>query len=101
MNPRSLVWAFEDAPETACFSLRRILQGRSEILLVTHDQGDGSWQFLDGRLANEEDAALVGLGEMIEFDPTLGELADLPRGWIGTRSSKGEEWRRSRGRAGE
>jgi hypothetical protein len=37
---------------------------------------------------------VVGLGSIVELDPSVCELADLPLGWRAWRSSKTEPWRR-------
>ena len=88
-------WPFDDPPETAVFSLRRILRGESAILLVTHDEDDGSWQFLDGEHVFEADAALLALGEVGQLDPSVLILADLPLGWRATRAAPDRPWERA------
>ena len=62
-------------------TLKRILQAERPIRYVSHDLDDGGWQFLDGGDLHEEDAMVVGLGEIVRFDPTVRELADLPLAW--------------------
>ena len=37
-------------------------------------------------------AKIVGLGEIIEMDNTLLDLADLQEGYFAQRKSKGEKW---------
>lgn len=90
-------WPFADPPETEVITLERILDGRSPILLVTHDEDDdeSSWQFLDGEQVFEDDGVTVLLGEMVQFDPSLIELANLPRGWHARRSAPGRPWVRA------
>ena len=91
-------WPFPDPPETAVIVLERILRGDSPLRLVTHDEDDGGWQFLDGDHVFEADAVVVGLAEMVQFDPTLGEIvADLPAGWHAWRNDPGHAWRRAEG----
>src|SRR5271166_4425050 len=90
-------WHFTDSEETLVITLERILRAGSPILLVTHDREDGGWQFLDGEQVFEEDGVVVGLGEMIQFDPSLGELADLPVGWHAWRTAAGNPWQRAEG----
>jgi hypothetical protein len=93
----AIAWPFDDPEETAVISLHRILRGECPLLLVTHDEDDGLWQFLDGQHVFEEDAAVVGLGEMVQFDPSLYELADLPQGWYAWRATPDRPWRRAQG----
>jgi predicted adenylyl cyclase CyaB len=90
-------WRFADSQNTAVVTLERILRGASSILLVTHDAEDGGWQFLDGEHVFEEDGATVLLGEMVQFDPSLLELADLPVGWHVWRAAPNQPWQRAQG----
>jgi hypothetical protein len=87
-------WPFADSPNTASITTRQVLEG-APILLVTHDDDDGCWQFLCGTTNESEDARVVGLGQMYSRDITLGELADLPEGWRASRSAAGLPWHRS------
>jgi hypothetical protein len=89
-------WPFDDPEDRAVFSFRRIVREGSPVLLVTHDEGEGGWQFLDGGdVATQEEAALVGLGEITRIDPSLLQLSDLPPGWIAWRDGPGEPWKRA------
>jgi hypothetical protein len=90
-------WPFDDPADTQGITLGRILRGTCPLLLVTHDEDDGSWQFLDGEHVFEEDAAVVFLGEMVQFDPSLIGLADLPAGWYAWRRHPDQPWPRARG----
>lgn len=89
-------WRFEDAPNTAVITTRPVLDGREPILLVTHDEDDGGWQFL-GDTVDEESAAIVGLGTIVDRDASVVELHDLPLGWRARRAEAGAPWRRGRG----
>jgi len=40
------------------------------------------------------DALLVSLKSMIEHDPSLARLADLPMGWSAQRDDVESDWRR-------
>ncbi len=90
-------WNFLDPPGSEVITLVRILQGRAPLLLVTHDEDDGSWQFLDGEHVFESDAAIVSLGALVLADPSLHELADLPVGWFAWRSGPDQPWQREAG----
>ena len=96
----STFWLFDDPEETEVITLERILRGESPLLLVTHDLEDGTWQFLDGGHVFEDDGATVLLGEMIQFDPSLESLADLPSGWYAWRTAPDEPWQRKEGEPG-
>ena len=90
-------WPFSDPPDAEAITLDRILDGSASILLVTRDLDDGTWQFLDGGHVFEGDAALVLLGEMLQFDPSIAAIADLPLGWHAWRDSAEGEWNRIEG----
>jgi predicted adenylyl cyclase CyaB len=93
----SLDWRFDESEETEVITLERILRGESPLLLVTHDLEDSTWQFLDGGHVFESDGVTVFLGEMIQFDPSLESLADLPRGWYAWRTAPDDPWQRTEG----
>jgi hypothetical protein len=75
-----MIWPF-DPLNVAVFTTKSVIFGRQPVLLVTHDEKDGVRQFLPREGAGHvKDAAVVGLGETIERDATLAELAELPVG---------------------
>jgi hypothetical protein len=92
-----MTWPFDDPPNVAVFTTKSIVFGRQPVLLVTHNEEDGAWQFLPREGAGHvKDAALVSLREMIERDGTLAGLADLPVGWRAWRESSDSPWLRKR-----
>lgn len=90
---KSESWPFREAPNVAVFSVHDVVLGGKPILFVSHDK-DGDWQFLTGDTARKQDAVIVGLKEIVERDPTVITLADLPPGWIATRRSANATWER-------
>jgi hypothetical protein len=91
-------WRFDDPPNVAVFIDRKILSEGKWVARVLHDMDDGAWQFHtnERKELRTEDAAVVSLREMIELDPTLSELADLPLGWGAWRQSKTSPWERAK-----
>jgi hypothetical protein len=88
-------WPFDDPPDVATISLRDIMERKRPILFVSHDADDGMWQFTDGRDAPDaDDAVVLGLGCVLELDPSIAELADLPFGWRAWRNDVREPWKR-------
>jgi len=87
---------FEDSLNTAVFTTTFVVKYRSVITYVTHDAEDGAWQFFSNEhFDNYEDVAMiVGLGEIIEMDKSLLDIADLPTGYIATRQSLNDNWAR-------
>ena len=92
-----MTWPFAEPASTEVITLGRILRGESPLLLVTHDEEDGEWQFLDGEHVFEDDAVVACLGEMVQFDPSISEVADLPTGSYAWRSNLTEPWKQARG----
>lgn len=86
-------WPFPDAVNTASFTTRQVLEGLCPIAEVYHDH-DGDWQFLCGTTTDVADLKLVCMGCMLERDPSLSGLADLPPGWRAVREDPHSEWSR-------
>lgn len=88
-------WPFDLPCNAAVVTARQILEGKEAILFVSHDQDDHGWQFLGGSGVHEDDARVVSLQSLVELDPTITELSDLPPGWSAFRSEVGKQWERS------
>ena len=88
-------WPFDDPPNAAVFTVRQIVDGQMPILYVSHEEEDGAWQFLTGEQITTADALLVGLKNIVNRDPSVLELAELPNGWIATRNNIGVPWQRA------
>jgi hypothetical protein len=88
-------WAFEDRPNTAALTTVKVLDREAPILLVTHDEDDGGWQFLCGTTNDDADARIVGLGTIVKLDATVNEVADIPMGWRAWRDSAHGPWQRA------
>jgi len=87
-------WPFADPPNLGVITLARIMDGSNPVRLVTRDADDGGWQFLDGDAAEVPDAMIVRLSRVIERDPRLADLHDLPLGWAARRDDSGQPWLR-------
>lgn len=86
-------WLFDDPPNVAVFTTKFVLDGTDWINYVSHDIDDGSWQFHgDSSPAEEENARIVGLSEIVRVDPTIIELNTLPLGWYAWRKAKDSPW---------
>lgn len=92
MRPRGS-WAFADEPHTGAYTRKAVFEKREPILLITHDD-DGSWQFHGPGEADVEQGVLVCLHHMVDMDPSVNELADLPLGWVAWRESVSDPWTR-------
>ncbi|MEJ7804930.1 MAG: hypothetical protein WKG03_03285 [Telluria sp.] len=59
--------------------------------LVVRDD-DGDWQFLCGEGDEDVDCHLVGVGHLLNDDPTLSAMADLEPGSYANRNDINEPW---------
>jgi len=85
-------WLFTNPPNVAVITTKRVMDKELPILHVSHDGDDGMWQFHDGNEVNEEEGSVISFREIIEIDPGIMELFDLPEGWIAFRNSIDDEW---------
>ena len=85
-------WPFDQPPNCATFVTRGLIDDGKPILFVSHDEDDHGWQFHDTLDAKPEDARLVCLRQVLEIDPAMRELADLPPGWIAWRRNEFGPW---------
>ncbi len=83
---------FKEPLNTAVFTTRFIISGESVIVFIAHDD-DGSWQFQGTEnKVSESDMRLVSLGEIIEIDNSILQLADMPEGFEAMRNDKNSNW---------
>ena len=80
------------SPNVASITTGEVMRGERPILFVSHDRDDGTWQFLTGDAFDFDDAMMVSLHSVLELDPSLAAVADLPRGWLASRSSLDSDW---------
>jgi hypothetical protein len=83
-------WKWSDPPHTHAFVPKSIAHQKEPVTQIYHEH-NGDWQFLG---ATSGECVLLCLHHLIDFDPTLNELADLPRGWCAWRDSVGVPWQR-------
>ncbi|MBL4849870.1 MAG: hypothetical protein JKY65_30450 [Planctomycetes bacterium] len=86
-------WPFPHPENTACMTVRQVLQDGQPILYVTRDVDDGMFQFLTGGSVTTEDAKLVSLGSMLSHDDTLRGVAGLSLGASATRADSEGPWK--------
>ena len=86
-------WPFEDERRVAVFTTTHVVRAGKPILYVSHDADDGAWQFHSGDRVNTKDMMLLALEEILEIDPSIGSLANLPLGHCATRRNSRSAWR--------
>lgn len=85
--------AFDENPRLGILTTAAVLAG-APILMVSHDEDDGGWQFMCGTTNEPADGRIVHLEDIVAMDPTVGDVADLPLGWVAFRSAVGGDWNR-------
>lgn len=95
-NPNSSLhnWTFNDSPHTGVFSTKRVMSGEDPVTRVFHDVEDGAWQFHGPQDTDPKDIAYVCLHHVIDKDPSVSELHDLPLGWCAWREDLTSPWKR-------
>ncbi len=83
---------FYDAPNTAAITCCHISENGAPILYVSHDEDDGMWQFLCGNTHTTEEAGVVSLKSVFDFDHSVGFLKDMPCGYCAERGHPNEKW---------
>jgi Domain of unknown function (DUF4262) len=87
-------WKFSDEPHTKAFISKAVHEDKEWITHVAHDLSEGAWQILGETGIENGGPELACLHHMVEKDPTLAELADLPKGWYAERAAPGKPWER-------
>ena len=82
---------FSDAPNTACFTCRHVLEEHKPIVYVSHDE-DGYWQFLCEKSHNATDARIVSLSEILEIDSSMASFAKLDCGYYAELENTQSDW---------
>lgn len=81
--------------EITAYVCSHVFLDTQPIRLVSREDGD--WQLLcGGTHASHEIPHVVGLNHLIERDPTLIELHDLPDEWEAERKTVGSAWVRTK-----
>ncbi|UUC44162.1 hypothetical protein [Flavobacterium cerinum] len=77
---------------TFVITTKYVIDNKSPVLTVYKDE-DGDWQFFGGEIdILEEDASVVSLVEMLNLDPSLGNILWIGNGMKATRASISDEW---------
>ncbi len=88
-----MTFAFKDAPETACIVCQHVLDGKNPITFISHDKEDRMWQFLCSEDHILEDVRLISQAEAFQIDESIGQVADLPRGFVIERTEAKGRWK--------
>jgi hypothetical protein len=81
--------------EVVAYTCAQVFGERRPILLVSRAGGD--WQCLCGGYHTAREVpVMVALDELLEADPSLAQLLDLPDDWEAERASVNDPWIRTR-----
>jgi hypothetical protein len=88
-------WVFNEPPNAVVFAHRTIVE-QIKPILIFGKYLDGSFCAYTGEevVDAEREIACIALSHIVEFDPTVCELADIPPGWWAVRESSESPWRR-------
>ena len=83
-------------PDDIAITTRHVMEAGWPILLVTHDDDDGAWQFVNGHgdTDDTESAMVIRAVGILAVDATISELVDLPLGWRAWRETADAPWER-------
>jgi hypothetical protein len=83
------------APKGRVLTSRQVMEQEWPILCIRHDADDsGTWQFVNGHgdTENEADRVTAHIQQLIERDPSICAVADMPNGWRARRQSEDAPW---------
>jgi hypothetical protein len=87
-------WPFDQPPDCVAVTTTQVLKEGRDITHVFHDADDHGWQFHYPGEKKVSDSMVVTMKEIVRFDPSVQEIADLPPGWVATRTCRGAAWTR-------
>ncbi len=87
-------WGFSELQGSPALTVSGIAEADEPIQHVVRAAEPPCFQLLPWGTPDESDARVVSLVSMVESDPTLHDLADLPVGWHAWREGKGHAWSR-------
>jgi hypothetical protein len=79
--------------EPPAYVCSHVFNDSRPVLLVSRAGGD--WQLLCGQEHDSDEVPqVVGLNHLVERDPSLADVRDLPDDWEAERSDPASPWRR-------
>jgi RNAse (barnase) inhibitor barstar len=89
------MWKFDQPPNCATMTTTHVMRDGEPITRAYHDESDHGWQFYSEQVTRTKDAMIVLLKEIVNLDPSVQEIADLPPGWMAQRESRAAPWHRT------
>ena len=90
-----MTWPFKNPPQSLVFASKSIVLREQAVDFAVHDELDDSWRFYDENHREADGTALLPVlfWDIVQTDPSLARLADLPPGWQAKRIYPSCEWR--------
>lgn len=83
---------FQESLNTAVITTKWVLDGEP-ILNVYHHEDDGMWEFTGSTQGHEDsDYKVISLEEVIQRDPTIQHVSELPLGYCANRTAVDILW---------
>jgi hypothetical protein len=79
---------------TAAFICSHIFDASRPVLLVVREDGDWCLMCGEGHDFDRDQPKVVGIGHLLERDPTISQVLDLQDGFEAERRRVGEPWER-------
>ena len=77
---------------TKAYICSHVFDASRPVLLVNHEDGDWSLMCGDGHDYDHDLPKVVGIGHVLDRDPTIKEVLDLPADFEAERSAVGQPW---------
>ena len=82
---------FNESLSTAVLTSKYVMKHASPIVCIAHNN-DGVWEFWGKELIDEAEIMVVSLGQIINIDPSVLDVADMPVEFNAIRDSKENAW---------
>lgn len=82
---------FKESLDTVVLTSKYVISGTSPIVYIAHHE-DGTWEFWGKEIIDESEIAVVSLRNIIDIDPTVIEVADLPAEFNAVRKTENDKW---------
>lgn len=89
----SSYFSFSEPANTACFTCDHVTNRQRPILLVHHEEEDGSWMFMCGKDDHTEtNYKIVSLSNIVDIDNSISSLSEMPLGCGAKRKTANDQW---------
>ena len=83
---------FNEHKDVAVLTTKFVLFENEPITHIYHHEEDGMWEFVSDSKSQESDYKVISLDEIVTFDPSILEVADLKLGNYAYRKDKNSGW---------